>query len=143
VSRTPHRTDLFLDLRVPPNVSMAAARSAFMQFVRELSERFPEHGVEGEVFLTQPGAEITEAAEVVRALDDSHTAVWGQAAERDVVHWFSDAGSISRYGIEAVNYGTASGLPSAAKGENVEIKGLVDAAKVYALAAKRFCKETL
>jgi acetylornithine deacetylase/succinyl-diaminopimelate desuccinylase-like protein len=141
VSRTPHRTDLFLDLRVPPTVSMVAARTMFMKFVRDLSDRFPEHGVESEVFLTQPGAEIAETAEIVKVLDDSHTVALGQAPERDVVHWFSDAGSLSRYGIEAVNYGTASGLPSAAKGENVEIKGLVDAARIYALAAKRFCKE--
>ena len=27
VSRTPHRTDLFLDLRVPPDVEMAEARA--------------------------------------------------------------------------------------------------------------------
>jgi acetylornithine deacetylase len=141
VSRTPHRTDLFLDLRVPPNVSMVAARGMFMQFVRDLAKRYPEHGVEGEVFLTQPGAEIGETEEIVQVLDESHSVAFGQPAERDVVHWFSDAGSLTRYGIEAVNYGTASGLPSAAKGENVEIKGLVDAAKVYALAAKRFCKE--
>jgi acetylornithine deacetylase len=141
VSRTPHRTDLFLDLRVPPNVSMAAARNAFMDFVRELSERFPGYGIEGEVFLTQPGAVIDERQEVVQALDESHAAIFGSAPERDVVHWFSDAGSLTRYGIETVNYGTASGLPSAVKGENIEINGLVKVAKVYALAARRICQE--
>jgi acetylornithine deacetylase len=141
VSRTPHRTDLFLDLRVPPNIRMGEARNVFMEFVRELQRRFPDHGVEGEVFLTQPGAVIDESQEVVQALVASHATVFGAAPERDVVHWFSDAGSLTRYGIETVNYGTASGLPSAAKGENVEIKGLVDVAKVYALAAKRICEE--
>jgi acetylornithine deacetylase len=140
-SRTPHRTDLFLDLRVPPTVSMAAARNAFMDFVRELAERFPDHGIHAEVFLTQPGAVIDEAHELVRSLDESHAAVFGASAERDVVHWFSDAGSLTRYGVQTVNYGTASGLPSAVKGENIEIKGLVAVTKVYALAARRICQE--
>ena len=33
-SRTPHRTDLFLDLRVPPDVEMAAARRKALEFAR-------------------------------------------------------------------------------------------------------------
>ena len=33
VSRTPHRTDLFLDLRVPPDVPMAQARRAHVRAV--------------------------------------------------------------------------------------------------------------
>jgi len=140
-SRTPHRTDLFLDLRVPPDASMADARNAFMDFVRELRERFPEHGIEGEVYLTAPGAVIDDSHELVAALDASHQVIAGAPAEREIVHWFSDASSLTRYGVETVNYGTASGLPSAAKGENVEINGLVEVTKVYALAAKRICGE--
>src|SRR5262249_46651624 len=35
-SRTPHRTDLFLDLRVPPNVPMAEARRKALEFARSL-----------------------------------------------------------------------------------------------------------
>ena len=35
VSRTPHRTDLFLDFRVPPTMPMAEARSAVGDFARE------------------------------------------------------------------------------------------------------------
>ena len=42
VSRTPHRTDLFLDVRVPPTKEMAAARGDVIAFVRSLAERFPE-----------------------------------------------------------------------------------------------------
>jgi len=141
VSRTPHRTDLFLDLRVPPEMPMGQARNAFMDFVRELRERFPSYEIEGEVYLTAPGAVIDESHELVQALDASHQVVAGEPAEREIVHWFSDASSLTHYGVETVNYGTASGLPSAAKGENVEIKGLVDVTKVYALAAKRICGE--
>lgn len=139
VSRTPHRTDLFLDVRVPPAISMAKARARLMGFVNELRQRFPDHGIEAEVFLTAPGAEITEDEPVVAAVDEAHTLVHGSSPERDVTHWFSDASVLSRYGIQTVNYGASSGLPNAVKGENVEIQGLIDVAKVYALAATRIC----
>jgi acetylornithine deacetylase/succinyl-diaminopimelate desuccinylase-like protein len=36
VSRTPHRTDLFLDVRVPPTKEMAEARGQVLDLVREL-----------------------------------------------------------------------------------------------------------
>ena len=42
VSRTPHRTDLFLDLRVPPTKEMAVARREALDLVRSLAERFPD-----------------------------------------------------------------------------------------------------
>ena len=38
-SRTPHRTDLFLDVRVPPTLPMARARAEVLDFVRSLRER--------------------------------------------------------------------------------------------------------
>ena len=60
VSRTPHHTDLFLDVRVPPTKEMAVARGEVLDFVRGLPERFPEYGIEGEVYVTAPGAEIEE-----------------------------------------------------------------------------------
>jgi acetylornithine deacetylase/succinyl-diaminopimelate desuccinylase-like protein len=132
-SRTPHRTDLYLDLRVPPDVEMAAARRKALDFARSLD------GVEAEVYVTAPGARIEEASPVVRALDSAHAEVFGAAPERDVVRWFSDASVLTRYGIPTVNYGTSSGLPDAELGENLEIAGLVDTAKVYALAAARAC----
>jgi acetylornithine deacetylase len=140
VSRTPHRTDLFLDLRVPPTTAMAAARREALDHVRSLAERFPDHGIEGEVYVTAPGAEIDEGHPLVGAIDESHVAVFGAPPERDVVRWFSDASVLTRYGIATVNYGTSSGLPDPDLGENLDIDGLVRTAKVYALAAARVCE---
>src|SRR3954447_20936231 len=48
VSRTPHRADLFLDVRVPPTKEMAVARREVMDMVRGLQQRFPDYEVEGE-----------------------------------------------------------------------------------------------
>jgi acetylornithine deacetylase len=132
-SRTPHRTDLYLDLRVPPNVEMAEARRKALEFARGLD------GVEAEVYVTAPGAEIDESHPLVGALEAAHSEVFGAPPERDVTRWFSDASVLTRYGIQTVNYGTSSGLPDAGLGENLSIEGLVKTADVYARAAKAVC----
>ena len=139
VSRTPHATDLFVDLRVPPDVEMAEARRKALAFARGLAKIFPDAAVEAEVYVTAPGAEIDEAHPLVGALEASHEEVFGVAPERDVTRWFSDASVLSRYGIATVNYGTSSGLPDPKYGENLEIDGLVKIAEVYARAAQRIC----
>ena len=133
VSRTPHATDLFVDLRVPPSVPMAEARRKALEFARRLD------GVEAEVYVTAPGAEIEESHPLVAALGEAHSDVFGAPPERDVTRWFSDASVLSRYGIATVNYGTSSGLPDPEYGENLEIEGLVKIAEVYARAARRIC----
>jgi acetylornithine deacetylase/succinyl-diaminopimelate desuccinylase-like protein len=137
-SRTPGRTDLFLDVRVPPSMPMTEATTALHELVRDLRKRFPEHGIRSEIYVTAPGAEIAEDHELIRALDQSHETVFGSPPERDVVRWYSDASVLSRYGIATVNYGTSSALPGA-EGENLAITGLVDTAKVYALTAAQVC----
>jgi acetylornithine deacetylase/succinyl-diaminopimelate desuccinylase-like protein len=133
VSRTPHRTDLFLDLRVPPSVPMAKARRRALDFGRSLE------GVEAEVYVTAPGAEIDAGHPLVAALDEAHAEVFGEPPERDVTRWFSDASVLTRYGVATVNYGTSSALPDPELGENLEIAGLVRTAEVYARAATKVC----
>jgi succinyl-diaminopimelate desuccinylase len=118
---------------------MAVARAQVLEFVRTLRERFPDHGIEGEVYVTAPGAEISEDHPLVSALDAAHAEVFGSTPERDVTRWFSDASVLTRYGIATVNYGTSTGLLDTVKGENLEITGLVQTAEVYARAAMKVC----
>jgi len=139
VSRTPNRADLFLDIRVPPTMAMTEARAEFAALVRELRERHPDFGIDSEVFVTAPGAEIDEAHPLVAAIDSAHEHVFGAPPARDTVRWFSDASALTRYGIETLNYGTSSGLPDP-DGENLEIAGLRRIATVYALAAAELCE---
>ena len=80
VSRTPHRTDLFLDVRVPPTKPMTTARAQVLDMVRELARALPDYGVEAEVYVTAPGAEIDEAHPLVAAIDAAHEQVFGDAA---------------------------------------------------------------
>ena len=139
VSRTPHHTDLFLDVRVPPAKPMAVARREVLDMVRTLEDRFPGYGIEGEVYVTAPGAEIEEGHELVAAIDAAHEEVFGEPPGRDVTRWFSDASALTRYGIPTVNYGTSTGLMDVELGENLEIEGLVKMATTYALVAQRIC----
>jgi acetylornithine deacetylase/succinyl-diaminopimelate desuccinylase-like protein len=139
VSRTPHRTDLFLDIRVPPTKLMAVARGQVMDMVRGLQQRFPSYGIDGEVYVTAPGAEIAEDHPLIAAIDATHEEVFGARPGRDTTRWFSDASALTRYGIATVNYGTSTGLMDTALGENLSIDGLVQTAEVYARAAMRIC----
>jgi acetylornithine deacetylase/succinyl-diaminopimelate desuccinylase-like protein len=139
VSRTPHRTDLFLDVRVPPAKPMAVARGQVLDMVRGVRERFPAFGVEAEVYVTAPGAEIDEGHPLIATLDEAHEQVYGARPERDVTRWFSDASALTRAGIPTVNYGTSTGLLDTTDGENLDIDGLVKSARVYALAAMLAC----
>jgi acetylornithine deacetylase len=138
LSRTPGRTDIFLDVRVPPAMRMQDARRAFDELVRDLREDHPEWELDSEVFVTAPGSEIDEGHPLIQAIDRGHSTVFGEPAERDAVRWFSDASALTRYGIETVNYGTSSGLPDP-EGENLDIEGLVRIAKVYTLVATEIC----
>ena len=108
------------------------ARKA-LDFARSLE------GVDAEVYVTAPGAEIAGRPPAGRGRRGSAREVFGAEPERDVTRWFSDASVLTRYGIETLNYGTSSGLPSAELGENLDIDGLVQTAEVYARAAMRIC----
>jgi acetylornithine deacetylase len=139
VSRTPHHTDVFLDVRVPPTKAMGVARREVLDFVRGLAEVHPDWGIEGEVYVTAPGAEIEEGHALVTAIDGAHQEVFGGEPGRDVTRWFSDASALTRYGVPTVNYGTSTGLMDVEKGENLEIDGLVKTADVYARVAQKVC----
>ena len=139
VSRTPRHTDLFLDVRVPPTKAMGIARGEVLDMVRGLAGRFPDYGVEGEVYVTAPGAEIEEGHELVRAIDEAHAEVWGEPPGRDVTRWFSDASALTRYGVPTVNYGASTGLMDVELGENLEIDALVKTAETYARVATKVC----
>jgi acetylornithine deacetylase/succinyl-diaminopimelate desuccinylase-like protein len=136
LSRTPQRTSVFLDVRVPPTRPMADARRAVLDLARELGSAYPDWEIDAEIYVTAPGAEIDEGHELVGAIDAAHEAVFGEAPGRDVPRWFSDASALTAYGIPTVNYGTSTGLMEPGKGESLEIDGLVKTAEVYARVAR-------
>ena len=124
-SRTPERTDLFLDVRVPPAMPLKEVRRSIKQLVLDLRAKVP-------------GAEISKDHELVRTIEYCHHSVMGAPPKHTTVLWDSDASVMTRYGIETLNYGPSSG-PRDEEGEKVEIKTLVNTAKIYALAAAEIC----
>jgi acetylornithine deacetylase len=137
-SRTPEKTDLFLDVRVPPTIPMNEARREIQQLFLELEEQHPDFGLEFETYVSVPGARIDENHEMIRAIDANHERIMGNPPEREVVTWCSDASVLSRYGVDTVNYGPSSG-PRDKEGEKVKIQTLVDITKIYALTAAELC----
>jgi acetylornithine deacetylase/succinyl-diaminopimelate desuccinylase-like protein len=137
-SRTPPRTDLYLDVRVPPSMSMQCARHFVEECFLALEKKFPDYGLTFEIYVSVPGAEISEHHELVETIEAAHRRVTGARPERDAVLWCSDASVLTRFGIPTLNYGPSSG-PRDAEGEKVAIKTLVEITKVYALAAAEIC----
>ena len=137
-SRTPEKTDLFLDVRVPPTIPMAEARRDVQGLFFELEKEHADWGLEFETYVSVPGARISEEHEMIRAIDRNHKRITGKTPEREVVTWCSDASVLSRFGVETVNYGPSSG-PRDKEGEKVRIQTLVDITKIYALTAAELC----
>jgi acetylornithine deacetylase len=137
-SRTPEKTDLFLDVRVPPTIPMTQARREVHNLFLKMEKQHPDWGLEFETYVSVPGARIDERHEMIRAIDANHKRIMGKPPEREVVTWCSDASVLSRYGVETVNYGPSSG-PRDKEGEKVKIQTLVDITKIYALTAAELC----
>lgn len=139
VSRTPHRTDLFLDVRVPPTMGLDEAEREVRSLVADLADRHPDAGIDWEVFVTSGGAEVDEGHPVVLAADAAHRAVTGEPPRRGYVRWASDASTLSRHGIPSLNYGPISSALPGPEGESVPIDSLVRMSAAYALTAIAFC----
>jgi len=137
-SRTPPSADLFLDVRVPPQMPMPEARRDVKKLVAALKKRFPDYGIDFETYVSVPGAMLSEDHAMVKAIEANHARVIGSPPARDTVLWCSDASVMSRFGVPTVNYGPSSG-PRDAEGEKVAIKTLVEITRVYALTAAEIC----
>jgi acetylornithine deacetylase len=137
-SRTPEKTDLFLDVRVPPTIPMSDARRDIQELFLHLEKQHPDWGLEFETYVSVPGAKIREDHKLIRTIDANHERIMGDLPKREVVTWCSDASVLTRYGVETVNYGPSSG-PRDKEGETVLIKTLVDITKIYALTAAELC----
>jgi len=137
-SRTPERTDLFLDVRVPPTMPMTEARRELKKLFMQLRSRHPDYGLEFESYVSVPGAEIDDHHPLVKAIEAAHRAVTAESPKRDTVLWSSDASVLTRYGVPTVNYGPSSG-PRDAEGEKVKISTLLDVTRIYALVAAGLC----
>src|SRR6266852_4645267 len=109
-----------------------------MKQILDLRKKHPDYGIESEIFVSVPGAEISKDHQLVKTVESCHQRVLGTAPKHATVLWDSDASVMTRFGIETLNYGPSSG-PREAEGEKVAIATLVSTTKVYALAAAEIC----
>ncbi len=137
-SRLPERTDVYLDVRVPPTMPMSEARREVRSLVDDLRRAHPDAGITWEVYVSAPGAEISPDHDLVKAIESNHEQVLGSPPEHDNVIWSSDASVLTRYGIETVNYGPSSGVRKS-DGEKVPIDVMVNTTRVYALTIADLC----
>src|SRR5258708_12580648 len=77
VSRTPDRTDIFLDVRVPPTMPLKEVRTSIKQLVLDLRKKHPDYGIESEIFVSVPGAEISKDHQLVTPVESSHNPLPG------------------------------------------------------------------
>ena len=138
-SRSPHNTDLFIDMRVPPTMELTEAHAAFEGLVAALTAKYPDAGITSEIYVSVPGSEIAEDHPVISAIDAGHSEAFGAPAERDYVRWGSDASTLSRRGVPSVNYGPISSALPGPEGESVPVESLVNMATSYALTAAHYC----
>ena len=69
-SRLPERTDVCLDVRVPPTMPMAQARREVRSLVHELRDRYPDWGIDYEIYVSAPGAEIRREHEMIQVFPE-------------------------------------------------------------------------
>ena len=121
--------DAARDRPVPRPARAAGRADGGGAAARRSSSRAALDGVEAEVYVTAPGAEIEEAHPLVGAVDEAHEEVFGaRAGARRHALVLGRVRADAATGSRRVNYGTSSGLPDAELGENLEIDGLVKTA---------------
>src|SRR5258708_19215488 len=68
-SRTPDRTDVFLDVRVPPAMPLTEVRRSAKHLLLDLKARYPKYAIESETLLSVPGSEISKNHELAKTIE--------------------------------------------------------------------------
>ena len=141
VSRVPVFCDIFMDVRLSPEMTVVELHAEIAAFLDGLRRRHPNLDVDFEFYCSGPGTSIAANAPVVSAVSEAHAAVFGARPESGGVNFYSDAVHLNRYDVPTVNYGLSGRLRTGgfgfdpAEGEHTSICDLVAGTKVYALSA--------
>lgn len=145
VARTPVFCDLFMDVRLSPNMSVRDLKVELEALLESLKREHPRLDSEIDFYCAGPGTVVPKDAFVVGAISRAHEAVFGTKPEVGGVNFYSDAPYLNRFDVPTVNYGLSGRLRAGGdgfdphEGEHTSITDLVEGAKVYALAALDIC----
>ena len=138
LSRTPHRTDLFLDVRVPPSMAMAEARRGNLGRLAERAARaVPRRrnrlggvrDVAGGGDQGSPAGDSARGRARTRLRRAARTRRNALVLRRSV---------LTRYGIDTVNYGTSESAAGSG-GRRTSTSTRSPGRRSYALAAAEVC----
>jgi acetylornithine deacetylase/succinyl-diaminopimelate desuccinylase-like protein len=136
-STTADSCSIYVDVRVPPPV-------AFVAVENELKEVVRAQGLGGEVecFMARRGYEGKNVEPLVDAIRNAHTAVRGvepPPIDTPETSMWRDINIFNEVGIPAATFGMPrKSAPDVAQ-RFVEVRDIVDAAKMYALVALKIC----
>lgn len=136
-STTPHDCSIYMDVRVPPPVSLSQVERELRQVVAGAG-----FGASVECFMFRKGYEGENVEPLVGAINHAHQAVRGtptppiNTAETSM---WRDINIFNEVGIPAATFGMPRKSAEDAPEKFVEIQDIVDAAKMYALVALEIC----
>lgn len=137
-ARTPDDCRIYLDVRTLPDSLPIVAYNEVRELLSNLIKAHPElAGTKTEVYVSAPGTSIPDDHELVRTIVSAHTEQLGKPPEVGIEAWFGDTAHMNRYGIPAVNYGSAGRIQSGGdgfsvrQGEAVHIGDMLSIIKVY------------
>ena len=139
VSRTPHHTDLFLDVRVPPTKPMARGAARGARDGARAREPSPTTASRARSTSPRPAPRSTRATSSSRRSTRRTSGLRREARARRHALVQRRVGADAATACRHVNYGTSTGLMDVELGENLEIDGLVKTAEVYARVAMEVC----
>jgi acetylornithine deacetylase/succinyl-diaminopimelate desuccinylase-like protein len=125
---------LYVDVRLLPDEDPADVEAEFRAMIDELGV-----GAEVDVIMTKRGALGTGIEPLHEAITSAHERVRGTEppaeAEPAVVSMWRDTNVFNKAGIPSINFGPSRGVADVQGRGYLEVDGLVDAAKMYALIA--------
>ena len=136
-STTADSCSIYVDVRVPPPVG-------FVQVEKELREVVLAQGLGGEVecFMSRKGYEGKNVEPLVDAIRSAHEIIRGTEPppiDTPETSMWRDVNIFNEVGISAVTFGMPRKSAPAVTQRFVEVRDIVDAAKMYALVALRIC----
>jgi acetylornithine deacetylase/succinyl-diaminopimelate desuccinylase-like protein len=144
-SRSPDMCRIYVDVRMPPDMSAIEVLRELRELVMEASRQHAGLDASVDVYCTNPGTSVPEDCALIAYVDAAHRAEFGKPPERAVENWYSDAAHLNRYGIPSVNYGSAGRIRSGGagwspnQGEHVHIGDLLALTRIYTRLILSIC----